>query len=518
MKKMTPKQKKYLNALLCAAGICVTTTLFFHRDSIAGDANRDQLETLTPSQQTAISHANQLSEAFQCIADNLLPSVVAIESSKRHPTQVGAIRVPDSPMSEIPLDHFKGTPFEEMLERFHRGVTPGGDQDSSRQRRVNGIGTGLIIDASGIIMTNHHVIAGADEVRVRAFDGREYPVAKILSDPKTDIAILSLEGAHGLKAATFGDSDESGVGEWVLALGQPFGLENSVTAGIISAKQRGIGITDRENFIQTDAAINPGNSGGPLVNLKGEVIGINTAIHSRSGGSNGIGFAVPSNLAQWVADQLLDTGSVSRAYLGIAMQPITADLAEHLGVKPSEGVMVTEVLPESPAERAGLQTGDIITHLGECKIGSPKDLQFAVEKSEPNSQKTIHVRRDGDVIQLTYIALPKPESLSSALVPAVEKVSAIHEKMIGIRVVKNTGTTENASNPGVRVVSVDKDSVAAKTGIRPEMVILRANHLILNSPEDLHQACKRAKESQSESLLLLVSFEGSRKFIVVPMS
>ena len=199
---------------------------------------------------------------------------------------------------------------------------------------------------------------------MRTHDGRPFVATDVWTDPKTDLAVVKIDGASDLTAAMLGDSDQAEIGDWVIALGQPFGLESTVTAGIISAKHRGIGITARENFLQTDAAINPGNSGGPLVNLRGEVVGINTAIHSRSGGNNGIGFAVPSNLARWVSDQLVNTGTVKRAYLGVGIQPVSGDLADALAVQPRGGVAVTDVFPDTPAAEAGLKSGDVIVRFG----------------------------------------------------------------------------------------------------------------------------------------------------------
>ena len=225
---------------------------------------------------------------------------------------------------------------------------------------VSGSGSGVIVDPSGIILTNNHVVAGGGEVTVRLGDGREFKAVGIKTDPKSDLAIVRIEAGSPLPAARLGRSSEVEVGDWVLALGQPFGLEGTVTAGIVSAKGRGLGITDREDFIQTDAAINPGNSGGPLVNLDGEVIGINTAISTNSGGYQGVGFAIPIDLAKWVGGQLEQSGTVHRAYLGVVIQPVTQEIAEQLKVKVHNGVLVREVRDNTPAAKAGVQPGDVI--------------------------------------------------------------------------------------------------------------------------------------------------------------
>ena len=225
--------------------------------------------------------------------------------------------------------------------------------------RPSGIGSGVIIDPSGIILTNNHVVDGAGKIMVRLHDGREFEATDVKRDPKTDLAILRIKGAGKLTAVKLGNSDDAQVGDWVLALGDPFGLEGTVTAGIISAKGRPLGAT-RANFIQTDAAINPGNSGGPLVNLDGEVVGINTAISSNNGGNQGVGFAISSNLAKWVSQQLIANGTVKRAYLGVAIQPVDPDLAKQFGVETMQGVVVADVQPDTPAAAAGVKPGDVI--------------------------------------------------------------------------------------------------------------------------------------------------------------
>ncbi len=226
-------------------------------------------------------------------------------------------------------------------------------------------------------------------------DGREFKSQQIWTDPKTDIAVVKID-APDLVAATLGDSDQISVGDWVLALGQAFGLESTVTAGIISAKHRGIGITAKENFLQTDAAIKPGNSGEPLVNLDGEVVGINTAISSRSGGNEGIGFAVPVNLAKWVASQLASGDTVRRAYLGVGIQPVTQQLANQFHVKPREGVVVTEVHPNTPAAKAGLKSGDVIVEFAGVKVANPVELQTTVESAAFGQVERLTVIRDGN--------------------------------------------------------------------------------------------------------------------------
>ncbi|MBL8830612.1 MAG: trypsin-like peptidase domain-containing protein, partial [Planctomycetaceae bacterium] len=283
-------------------------------------------------------HANALSQAFRGAAQAVLPTVVTIETRAK-PRAVVNPRGRAMPRGSNP---FKGTPFEDF---FNDEDLPfgGPGNGGSAQPRSQGTGSGVIIDPSGIILTNNHVVEGADEVIVRFSDERELKADEIKTDPQTDLAVIRVKGAGTLPYAQLGDSSKLDIGDWVIAVGAPFGLDSTVSAGIISGKGRELGSGQRARFLQTDAAINPGNSGGPLVNLNGEVIGINTAIASRSGGFQGIGFAIPSDLAKWVVKQLIEGGTVRRAYLGVGIEQVNGNLAEQFGVKQNQGVLVSEV-------------------------------------------------------------------------------------------------------------------------------------------------------------------------------
>jgi serine protease Do len=310
------------------------------------------------------------------------------------------------------------------------------------------------------------------------------------------------------------------VGDWVLALGQPFGLEDTVTAGIISAKHRGIGITSRESFLQTDAAINPGNSGGPLVNLDGEVVGINTAISSRTGGNEGIGFAVPINLAKWVGDQLAHGGAVHRAYLGVGIQPVTANLAEQFKVKPREGVAVTDVFPNTPAAKAGLQSGDVIVEYAGVAISSPSELQLIVERSELGRPHTLVIVRDGKRMNLQFT----PEALPSEFGAAAgsngnspSKPESTEVDKLGMEVSSLDATVAEQLGmqgiEGVVITNVQSGSPADRAGLASGMVITQVNRHAVKSLDEFTAAVKKA-ESSDGLLLLVRSQEGSR-FVVV---
>lgn len=487
---------------------------------VNADQTRERpLANLTPQQQAAIDSAHHLSSAFRTVADELLPSVVAIEnrpkvaaswnsSGQTQPSNDGMRRG----------NPFQGTPFEDMFREFQgpgmSPMVPGRPMPSPR----GGIGSGVIIDESGIILTNNHVVAGGGEVTVRTHDGREFVATNVWTDPKTDLAVVKVD-ATDLVAATLGDSENVEIGDWVIALGQPFGLESTVTAGIISAKHRGIGITARENFLQTDAAINPGNSGGPLVNLRGEVVGINTAIHSRSGGNEGIGFAVPSNLARWVGDQLVNSGAVKRAYLGVGIQPVTQDLANELAVKPRGGVVVTDVYPETPAAKAGLESGDVIVRFGEKMVATPQALQLAVERSPIGESRMMEIVRDGKAMKLDYVAEEQPGDFG---VRANDEATQSGKRMEGIGleiapldsdVAKQLGME---GTDGVVITSVRDGSPAAEAGLAPGIVIREVNRHKVSSVADFEKVmAEHQKDDSAEGILLLVRSEKGSRFVVV---
>ncbi len=281
-----------------------------------------------------------------------------------------------------PLEEFFG---EEFFRRFFGGP---------REFIQRSLGSGVIVDRSGIALTNHHVIEGATEIEVVTADGRKHRARVVGSDPKSDLAVLRILGGTDYPAARLGDSDAVQVGDWVLAIGSPFGFQQTVTAGIISAKGRVLGQGPFDDFLQTDAAINPGNSGGPLVNMQGEVVGINTAIVSRSGGSLGIGFAIPINLAKKIYTELTTRGRVARGWLGVSVQPLTAELAKSFGAPDESGVLVADVMEGSPAHRSGLRAGDIILEVNGRRVTAPSDLQRAIGLAGPGSRARLKLWRD----------------------------------------------------------------------------------------------------------------------------
>jgi serine protease Do len=380
-------------------------------------------------------------------------------------------------------------------------------------------GSGVIVDPSGVVLTNNHVVAGGGKIMVRLQDGREFKAVDIKTDPKTDLAVLRIEGAGKLPAARLGDSSKVEIGDWVLALGQPFGLEGTVTAGIVSAKERGLGITDREDFIQTDAAINPGNSGGPLVDLDGEVIGINTAISSNNGGYQGVGFAIPANLAKWVGGQLETAGKVQRAYLGVGIQLVTQPLADQFKIKVHEGVIVTEVRSHSPAAKAGLKLGDVILDFAGKAVTSPRQLQGLVEMCKVGSSEPLTILRDGKQMTLNVNCAAQPADYGVARTGSegIVKPETSHFEKLGIQVADLTPPVAEQlgikTEHGVVITDVRAGSPADRAGLTSGMVITQANRQAVKTVDDFRKALD-AKSLTKGALLLVRSAAGSR-FVVI---
>jgi len=463
------------------------------------------------------SYAKTLSAAFRQAAEKVLPAVVTVRTT----AEVAELSEEESSdghdFHEMPFDElFKSQP---ELRRFFRDL-PSMPGRKMPRFGLSGSGSGVIIDPSGVILTNNHVVAGGGKIVVRLQDGREFAAREVKSDPKTDLAILRLENASSLTAARLGDSDEVDVGDWVLALGQPFGLEGTVTAGIISAKGRGLGIAARENFLQTDASINPGNSGGPLVNLDGEVIGINTAISSRSGGNQGVGFAVPINLARWVAQQLQDRGTVRRAYLGVLIQPVSQALADQFGVKVNGGVVVSEVLPDSPAGKAGLKSGDVIVEFNGKAVSSPNELQGEVEQAQIGKAQALAIQRDGKRLTLQVVVREQPEKIDLAKTegsPSGNQGSSSRFDKLGLEVSALTAEVAEQldvkADHGVVVTQVKPGTLADMAGVVQGMVITEVNRKPVRSVDEFQKAVE-ARTVEQGVLLLIRSEQGSRYIVL----
>ena len=478
------------------------------------DSNQDRPAVKSPKDAEAISHANSLSHAFRQAAAAARPSVVKIlaHTNGKHMKNASA---EDSFKGENP---FKGTPFEKMFPEMpgQRRQFNFGDQPDR-----DGLGSGVIIDKSGIVLTNNHVVRGADEVTVVLKDGREFKATDIKTDPQTDMAVLRLEGASDLPAVKLGDSDEMEVGDWVLAIGCPFGLEQTVSAGIISGKGREME-GNRSEFLQTDAAINPGNSGGPLLNLDGEVIGINTAIATNSGGYQGIGFSIPSNTAKWVVKQLTSNGKVARAYLGVQLEELNADLANKLGTKANEGVLVADVVADSPAAAAGLHEGDVIVDYEGKAVHSPRELRDLVERTAVGSKQTVDILRDGKTLKIDISPKALPEKLASSSDRSDESSEGYTEsatdtykvKEFGLVVGDMTGDEAKTFNgsQGVVVRQVEPGSVSEKR-LEPGMLIRKIGRTPVKNVQEFAAAMKH--ESPKAGVMFQVHAGNGNMFVVL---
>lgn len=477
-----------------------------------GDHNPHNVQTaaLTDVDSSSKSYANSLSRAFRDASAAVMPSVATIKSL---PGDIANVNDGNTGDQRVP-DELQNHPF---FRRFFEGM-PKGDFRSPQPRGKAGAGSGVIVDSKGIILTNNHVVDGAGKVIVRLQDGREFEAKEWKTDPRTDIAIVRIDANGSLPAAKIGDSDAMQVGDWVLAVGAPFGLNETVTTGIVSAKSRGVGITDREDFIQTDAAINPGNSGGPLVNLNGEVIGINTAISTTSGGYQGIGFAVPINLARWVGDQLASNGTVRRAFLGVGIQQVTSTLSDSLGLDSVQGAVVTDVRAGTPAAKAGLQSGDVIVRFNGRDIRQPRDLQGVVERAELNRAHDIVVIRDGKELTLKVEVAEMPENPMAAADGSVSgDASSARFDEIGLEVSGLTSDVARklklSSTSGVVITGVKPNSPAAKAGLQESMVIQKVGKVKVSNVKDFRDAI--ADSSPEDGVLMLVNIGGSSRFVVV---
>jgi serine protease Do len=461
----------------------------------------------------SVRDAQELSSVFRQVAAETIPSIVSIETLTK-PRQLPQGQMPrgQNPFDDesFPFrEFFRNDPrFEEFFNNPRRGMSP----------RRQGAGSGFIIDPSGVIMTNNHVVDGADEVKVRLHDGREFVATDIKTDPRTDVAILRINDAGPLQAIKLGDSRGMQVGDWVLAFGAPFGLESTVTQGIISGTSRRRGIADREDFLQTDAAINPGNSGGPLVNLNGEVIGINTAIASASGGYDGIGFAIPTHIASWVGDQLAANGAVRRGFLGTHIAPVDAATAKQFQVKVGEGAIVRKVMPDSPADKAGLEPGDVIRKLDGQTVTDTGSLQGIVERLKIGATYPLEVVRDGKATELNVTIEEMPTQLAAATEePSLSAKPVEGFNQLGLKL---EGITPNlarqfglANAQGVIVTDVADGGLAAAAGIEAGDLIERVGNLPVKTPDDVDAALKEL--SLKDGVVLHLRNADGKRYVVL---
>lgn len=465
----------------------------------------EQVNTAADAREN-LNTAQGLSSAFRNVAEAMRPSVVSISTevtSKVVRSRGGGGGLPPELRRQLPP--WLG---DDIFRQF--------EEQQESPRRQSGMGSGVIIREDGYMLTNNHVVEGADTVSVELSDGRQLEATVVGTDPATDLAVLKVE-ATGLAAVTLGDSDAIQVGDWVLAIGSPFGLDQTVTAGIISGKnrvQRIIGDGNGfEDFLQTDAAINPGNSGGPLVNLRGEVVGINTAILSRSGASAGIGFAIPVGLARPVVESIIESGSVRRGFLGAQVADINPEVKKELGLKVDVGALIRGVLDGQPAAIAGLQPGDVVTHIDGKPVSSGTQLRNFVASVKPGTTVQMTVSRDGKKLE---VSVNLQERTDDAL--ALFNGGKGGNTEIGIQVEPLTEEMTRELNlpgpvSGLLVTSVEDDSLAARGGVQVGDVIESAGGQPLNSADQFNEVLAQAK--QSGRGLQMVIRRGNVKLLMV---
>ena len=464
------------------------------------------------SADNGVESLRQTGKAFATVARQVSPSVVSIKiegskSSTPFTTPSG---------KEWPFDN-------DFLRRFFGDDFPGAPQQKrplkpKSKRRVIGQGSGFVFKTGKganrgktYILTNSHVVRHAGKIHVKFKDGREFDAKVTGRDPHSDVAIIEIK-ARGFKPLALADSSAIEVGEWVVAIGNPFGLSHTLTAGIVSAKGRtSVGINDYEDFIQTDAAINPGNSGGPLVNLDGDVVGINTAIFSRSGGHMGIGFAIPSNLASAIAGQLIDHGEVTRGFLGITVQALTPELADMFKVKSSKGILVASVAKDSPAQKAGLRQGDVVLKYRNRPVSDIGQFRNQVALTPPGKQVSLTILRNGKTKNLRV----KIGELSEDKQAAQNDEQSTSEIGVSVQTItpQLAKRFEAKVGEGVVVTEVEPGSIASLAGIRAGTIILQVDKKPVNSAKTFQQAIK--KSANSKRALLLVRSGNMQRFVAL---
>ena len=441
----------------------------------------------------------ETSHAFTKIGKKAIPAVVFIKSEIGG--QSSAQKSPEE--YDNPFDYFH----DEFFKHFF-----GGPQGPKQPQPQVGAGSGFIVSKDGYILTNNHVVKDADKITVILNNGDEFDAKIIGTDPKTDLAVLKIESKKDLPYISFGNSDKLEIGEWAIAIGNPFELQSSLTVGVISAKGReNLRINDLEDFIQTDAAINPGNSGGPLLDIDGNVIGINTAIVTKSGGYMGIGFAIPSNMAKHVMDQLINQGSVTRGYLGVALQNIDKEMSEALGLDKTEGILVADVSKDSPAEKGGLEQGDVIVEYNGKTMKSMSTFRNEIALMKPGTDVKLKVIRKNKTKKITVKLGTSPTEQKIAKNSTELGIEVTPIKDVNPDLLSKYGYAANLE--GLFIHGVKPNSMAHLAGLQPGMVILQVNQAKVKTVDDFKSAMQAAKGKKH--LLLLIRSRNTTKFITI---
>jgi serine protease Do len=450
--------------------------------------------------QSIFNHAP--AEGFADLVENVMPAVISVEVNYKPVANL----LQDGLSEQFTLpDLGPDNPFREFFDQF-RG---GGSDRPSPAPRSRAQGSGFIISPDGYAVTNNHVVANADQVTIRLSDGTEYEAKVVGTDPKTDLALLKINANDTLHYVEFSDK-EPRVGDWVIAVGNPFGLGGTVTTGIISARERNIGSGPYDDFLQIDAPINRGNSGGPAFNLAGEVVGVNTAIFSPSGGSVGIGFAIPATIAKQVIGEIKEKGQVTRGWLGVQIQPVTEDIAESLGLAKAQGAIVADVTEDSPALKAGIKTGDTILEVNGEAVEDPRDLARKVALLAPGESATLSVYRGGKHEQVTVAIGIMPGDQELAARSSDGERPDSDRTRLGLQLVPSE------DGRGVQIASVMPNSPAAQRGLRPGDVILEVGGIQVDDPNAVEAALERAAKNGQKGVLMLVRSGERQRFVAMP--
>ena len=451
-------------------------------------------------------------DSFASVVEPLMPAVVNISTTQKVITQNNNLQfnlqgLPDDPQ------------LREMLKQFGMGA-PGGQQEHD----VNSLGSGFVIDPDGYIVTNNHVVGNADEITVIFSDNTHLPAELVGRDSKIDLALLKVKPAKKLASVSFGDSDALHLGDWLIAIGNPFGLGGSVSTGVVSARGRNINAGPFDDFIQTDAAINRGNSGGPLFNVKGEVVGINSAIFSPTGANVGIGFAIPASLAAPVIKQLRESGHVHRAWLGVKIQEVSDPIADSLGMKNPRGALVLDITPKSPADGSGIVAGDVVTKFDGREIKLMHDLPRLVAETKIGKTVDVELFRKGKVAHVNITLTEQPAEKDDVPAPSGKKGEKPKPRtnILGMALAEINDQTRMQYNlprdaRGLLVVQMDAEGGAAKQGVRPGDIILDVNQAPVNTVDDVNTALDGAKKAGHANALIRIQRGDAVQFITVPV-
>lgn len=491
-----------LPALALCAALAVPSA------SWAQAAGQQAEEQRNAAQQPGETATFEAPNSFHQLAAAKLPAVVSVVSTQEMADVADERRGPGFPPG---LEEFFRRFGEELPERFGRPMPPLPER---------ALGSGFIIDPQGYIVTNNHVVEGGGEIQViLADDGPKLAAEVVGRDPRTDLALLKVEPEEPLPTLQWGDSEDALVGDWVMAIGNPFGLGSTVTTGVVSARARDLQAGPYDDFIQTDAAINRGNSGGPLIDMEGRVVGVNTAIFSPTGGSIGIGFAVPSSIAQPVIQQLRETGTVRRGWLGVQIQPVTDEISQALNLEEAQGALVSAVTEGAPAAEAGIQIGDVILNFAGTEIEDLRDLTRAVADAPIGQEAQVVVWRDGERMTLTpKIALLEEEPEEEvAVAEPTEETGLLGLALAPLTPERRARFDIEDDVKGVLVTDVDEGSVAFQQGLEPGDVIVRVGQQEVSNPQEVTEAIEQAQAANRDAVLVLRQRDEVQTFVALPI-